>query len=826
MKKRIPSTLKITAAAIAAQWFSTMAVAQDYPPVPPVAVRLQQMAQAPAPVVVGPALPAQAAPTPVSPTPVAPTPLLPTPVPPAPAPDDLPPADPSLAVPDADVEAFARGPVHEAFADVYDLNPVTNEVIAQAPPAVVDELPPEQAPTGENVQWISGYWSWDSEAKDYLWVSGVWRDVPPGRRWVPGYWATVTGGYQWIGGFWADAQVQDLSYVPQPPASLEVGPNVPAPGDDYQWVPGNWVYASNNYQWSPGYYMPCQTDYMWVPCQYTYTPRGYVFVPGYRDYRFARRGVLFSPVRFRRPLYAYGYVRPAYYRPRFSIGMSSFMIHLFVRPRCRTFYFGDYYGSTYASIGFSPWYRRSFVNRRYHDPALSFYRWDSHRRGVDFDRSVSTWHQRFESNNMIRPPRTFHDQDQFMARHRGDRAAELAVMSHKFDDVVKSPRDGASFRHIDRQDFDLVRENFKVNRSLETARRQWEHGSGDGKPGDRQPGQITDLRLKDAKERGVRMEGPRDGQGPKVGNDRGGDRSHGPVVQNDKLKLNDLPEKIKERTHESVTKMDRGRHEAGRTPGEPPATGKLGDSHRPNGIDRGIDHGHTRGPGGMDRDRPVRGGKPDAAPTPSVTDRGGEPMKEGGAPNRPDSPKAAEPNDRRDAAAARQAEIRQNAMERRHNHEAAGRERVAPTPDAVMNSTPHGKDRTPPSDGAVRERPIRERDISPRIDTPAAGTPRQPVERAPRVDRTPVERAPVERAPRQVERQAPVERAPRQVERQAPVERAPRQMERHAPVERAPQQVDRAPAQRHAPAERRAPAERAPRHPGGGGGGGHRKGHG
>ena len=806
MKDRTPPMLKVAVAAVAAQWFSTLAVAQDFPPAPPIPVRTQQVADAADSVVVGPALPMQTAPTPV-----APMPLLPTPV--APAPDDLPPADPTLAVPDADVEAFARGPVHEAFADVYDLNPVTNEVIPQAPPATVDELPPEQTPTGENVQWISGYWSWDSEAKDYMWVSGVWRDVPPGRRWVPGYWADVTGGHQWIGGFWADAQVQDLSYVPQPPVSLEAGPNVPAPGEDYQWVPGNWVYASNNYQWSPGYYMPCQPDYMWVPCQYTYTPRGYVFVPGYRDYRFASRGILFSPVRFRRPLFAYGFVRPAYYRPRYSIGMSSFMIHLFVRPGFRTFYFGDYYGNAYASIGFTPWYRRSLVHHRYADPALSFYRWDSHRRGVDFDRSVSTWHQRYESNNMIRPPRTFHDQDQFLARHRGDRTAELAVMGHKFDDVVKSPRDGASFRQMDRQDLDLVRENYKVNRSLESARRQLEHGSHGGQPGDRHPGQITDLRLKDGRDRGVRIEGPREGQGPNGGNDRG----HGPVVQNDKLKLNDLPDRIKERTRESVTKMDRGRHEMGRTPGDQLPNGKLGDSNRPNGADRGIDHRSPRGPAGMDRERPARGGKADVGQTPSVVDRAREVEKDGKS-NRPDPSKAPEPNDRRDAAAARQAEIRQNALGRRQGMEAAGRERVAPTPDAVINAPPRGKDRTPPNDGVVRERTIRERDISPRVDNPSVGTPRQPVERAPRVDRTPVERAPVERPTRQFERQIPVDRAPRQVER-------------HAPVDRAPRQIDRAPVQRQTPVERHAPVERAPRHPGGGAGGGagggrHRKGQG
>ena len=383
-----PSSLKIAVIAISTQWLSSFALAQDYPPAPPLPSRLTQVAQAPEPTLIGPALPGLNAADPV-----------------APHPDDLPPADASTAVPDADVEAFARGPVHEAFADVYDLNPVTNDVISKGPPPAVDELPPEQAPTGDNVQWMSGYWNWDTEATDFIWVSGVWRDVPPGRRWVPGYWAEVTGGFQWVGGFWADAQVQELTYVPAPPPSLEVGPNVPPPGDDQQWVPGNWSYVSDDYRWSPGYYTPCQPDYMWVPNQYSYTPNGCVFVPGYRDYRFARRGVLFNPVRFRHSFASYGFGRPVCYRPRYSVNMASFMIHLFVRPRCRSFYYGDYYGNQYAGLGFSPWYRRSFGNRGFRDPALSFYRWDSNRRGIDFDRSIGNWHQRFETNSGIRSPR-------------------------------------------------------------------------------------------------------------------------------------------------------------------------------------------------------------------------------------------------------------------------------------------------------------------------------------------------------------------------------------------------------------------------------------
>lgn len=53
----------------------------------------------------------------------------------------------------------------------------------------IEEVPPEQKPTGDNVDWIPGYWAWDDERTDFLWVSGIWRSLPPGRQWVSGYWA-------------------------------------------------------------------------------------------------------------------------------------------------------------------------------------------------------------------------------------------------------------------------------------------------------------------------------------------------------------------------------------------------------------------------------------------------------------------------------------------------------------------------------------------------------------------------------------------------------------------------------------------------------------
>lgn len=75
----------------------------------------------------------------------------------------------------------------------------------------------------------SGYFAWDDEREDFLWVSGIWRDLPPGRQWMRGYWAEVESGYQWISGYWADASLTEIQYLPEPPATVEVGPNIAAP---------------------------------------------------------------------------------------------------------------------------------------------------------------------------------------------------------------------------------------------------------------------------------------------------------------------------------------------------------------------------------------------------------------------------------------------------------------------------------------------------------------------------------------------------------------------------------------------------------------------
>ena len=212
-----------------------------------------------------------------------------------------PPADGAAAEEQDGVEVLTHGPVHEAFAQPMSEDMEDGLVVPEAPPEPIDELPPEYMPEGDNVEWIPGYWAWDSDEdhEGYVWVSGLWRNVPPGQQWVPGHWTEADGGYRWIAGFWTGQQTADLNYLPYPPASLGQGPNVAAPNDNSFWVPGSWIYQSNNYQWQPGYWAPGYDNWCWVPQRYVWTPNGALYSSGYWDYRLPYRGLLFAPVRFR-----------------------------------------------------------------------------------------------------------------------------------------------------------------------------------------------------------------------------------------------------------------------------------------------------------------------------------------------------------------------------------------------------------------------------------------------------------------------------------------------------------------------------------------------
>lgn len=299
-------------------------------------------------------------------------------------------------------QVLTRGPVHEAFAGMVTFNPEPGVVVAKAPPDVIEEMPPEERPEGDNVTWIPGYWAWDDERSSFLWVSGTWRALPPGRAWMAGYWGQTPQGYQWTSGYWADATVRETTYLPPPPATVEVGPNIAAPSMDYGWSPGCWMWYQGRYAWRPGYWAQGRADWDWMPAHYVWTPRGYIFVGGYWDYPVARRGVLFAPVYFEAGVYAR---RGYFYSPTIVIDLGVFIDHLFLRPRYHHYYFGDYYAASYHQGGFYASF--SFQSGRHgYDPIYSHQRWE-HRRDREWEHRVERSHQYRRDHESARPPHTW-----------------------------------------------------------------------------------------------------------------------------------------------------------------------------------------------------------------------------------------------------------------------------------------------------------------------------------------------------------------------------------------------------------------------------------
>ncbi len=336
---------------------------------------------------------------------------------------------------------------------------------------MVQELPPDVRPESDDATWIPGYWAWDDEVKQFLWVSGVWRIPPPGRRWVPGEWVETEDGFRWVSGFWAAGDAAELQYLPEPPASLELGPSTAPPSDEAYWVQGSWVYQDPGYAWQAGYWAGHRDGWVWVAANYSWTPRGCIYVPGYWDYSPLSRGLLFAPVYFNDPyLLGANYS----YRPWIACSTSRLLLHLFTYPGRRHYYWGDYYGASYLGLGYRPWYRS--YSRRAFSPSYDYYRRHYARRGIDYHQRLHGWHGYFEQHAAARPPRTYRD-----ARRLDGRSPELrqAVVSvslrdqRQVRDVVRQQHLG-SLRSLDERQREQFTRSTRQLRELSSERRNLE----------------------------------------------------------------------------------------------------------------------------------------------------------------------------------------------------------------------------------------------------------------------------------------------------------------------------------------------------------------
>ena len=371
--------------------------------------------------------------------------------------------------PEEDIQVLASGPIHEAFAEVVALDPEPGIMAPKAPPALIEEIPPNQKPEGD-VQWIPGYWAWDDDRNEYIWVSGIWRALPPNRQWVPGYWTPVTNRYQWISGYWASLKEKETVYLPEPPESVEIGPSSNAPSSNYIWIPGCWLWQYGRYAWRPGYWVAVHSDWMWVPAHYNWTPRGYIFVSGYWDYTVIHRGILFAPVFFPRVRLGLTFS----FSPGFMIDLNIFDDALFLRHRYYHYYYGDYYARKYYRMGIYPWFS-PHARRVVYDPIYAHQRWN-HRKDRGWENHLQTRFRERRDNEGLRPSRSF-DQRTGPDKAGGSSGLARSDFVRPLDPTGKTKTSSTGYRPLsekERRDFSQrekeVRTYQKERQSRETLR--------------------------------------------------------------------------------------------------------------------------------------------------------------------------------------------------------------------------------------------------------------------------------------------------------------------------------------------------------------------
>lgn len=387
--------------------------------------------------------------------------------------DQTPPPTPSQEQP----EVLTRGPVHEAYAQPVDVNIQQGIVAPKPPPQNIQEAPTTQMPQGGNFVWVPGYWSWDQDRDDYLWVSGCWRAAPPGMSWVPGYWAQTDNGYEWVAGFWTPAGTREIQYLPPPPSIPTVEAPGPPPVEGQIWVPPCQYWYNDRYVLRGGYWLDPQPDWIWTPSHYVWSPRGYIFVEGHWDYTFANRGVLFAPVYWHNHNFAVGFT----YSPGIVLDIGALQIGLFAYPRYCHYYFGDYYDSAYLAVGIYPW----FECTRYHtwyDPVYFHDRWrhEYHDRDRDWDRRVRRDYDDRRDHRDLRPPRTYREMETRVARapaaqQKNYRIAEPLTTYEKTSKV--------KFQQVDKRTREKITTQATSVTKYSTQRASWEKSAPAPKPG-------------------------------------------------------------------------------------------------------------------------------------------------------------------------------------------------------------------------------------------------------------------------------------------------------------------------------------------------------
>jgi hypothetical protein len=155
-----------------------------------------------------------------------------------------------------------------------------------------------------------------------------------------------------------------------------------------------------------------------------------------------------------------------------AISPAVFGSHLFLRPSYGHYYYGDYYGSNYATAGFSPGF--SFNSgRQGYDP---FYAQEQfvHRQDAGWNQNLQANFQNLRANENLRPPRTGADQNARLASASNVNGQNVAIAT-SLDELAKSKDNSLRFQAVDQaerqqlaQHSQAVAQHREQRRTLET----------------------------------------------------------------------------------------------------------------------------------------------------------------------------------------------------------------------------------------------------------------------------------------------------------------------------------------------------------------------
>jgi hypothetical protein len=319
------------------------------------------------------------------------------------------------------------------------------------------------------------YWAWDADSNQFDWITGGYRDVPPGRKYVAGYWEQTSEGWRWVRGFWAPENQTEMPYVPQPPQPLQTEPSLPPPGDNYFFAPGTWTYGNDRFAWQPPYYAQYRSGMVWMPPHYVWTPAGYLFVSGYWDYPFDQCGLLFAPVAFRQPLW----LDPGWgWRPQYALGFGSLLDCLFLDVGFGNYRFGDYYGGVYANRGIRPWHAHG---RQRFDPYYDYYQWQN-RGNPNWQAGLARRYDDRLAGRQPLPPRTLAQQTAFLQKGNNGAFRIAQPLTQFTDNNVRLTNVAGPVLTQQQQTTKAIRQATQARLNAETAFAKGPKGGKNGLP--------------------------------------------------------------------------------------------------------------------------------------------------------------------------------------------------------------------------------------------------------------------------------------------------------------------------------------------------------